>query len=271
MSSRATNVVGHRAAQDRGRSWARRRTPGATRCLRQPELVEQVVPAEIDRRLLPIGFEGDPLAITPTEFVPAGHAWQAWRRGNLDAGRCGLSSINELSTRGGFETFREHGGPLVAHRRWTSYPGTCGHSGVWRVTGSGRTGSGRRGPRSPRSRRGGSTRRQCASASSRACRCRDRQSTSVGYIGGQVAVAQGAQQDHQEAGVRPSTTRGTTARAASPWATSARAAARRLAASSAPSWATKPSSSTSPAWRAPRPGTSGLRRVRGRSPRPPGQ
>lgn len=183
MSSRATNVVGHRAAQHRGRSWARRRTPGATRCLRQPELVEQVVPAEIDRRLLPIGFEGDPLAITPTEFVPAGHAWQAWRRGNLDAGRCGLSSINELSTRGGFETFREHGGPLVAHRRWTSYPGTCGHSGVWRVTGSGRTGSGRRGPRSPRSRRGGSTRRQCASASSRACRCRDRQSTS-GTSGG---------------------------------------------------------------------------------------
>ena len=54
---------------------------------------------------------------------------------------------------------------------------------AWRVTGSGRTGSGRRGPRSPRSRRGGSTRRQCASASSRACRCRDRQSTS-GTSGG---------------------------------------------------------------------------------------
>ena len=31
-----------------------------------------------------IGFTGDPLAITATEFVTAGHAWQAWRRGELD-------------------------------------------------------------------------------------------------------------------------------------------------------------------------------------------
>jgi hypothetical protein len=42
-----------------------------------------------------IGFQGDPLAITATEFITAGHAWQAWRRGELDAERCGLSAINE--------------------------------------------------------------------------------------------------------------------------------------------------------------------------------
>ncbi len=42
-----------------------------------------------------IGFAGDPLAITPAQFVTAGHAWQAWRRGDLDAGRCGLSVIHE--------------------------------------------------------------------------------------------------------------------------------------------------------------------------------
>jgi hypothetical protein len=41
-----------------------------------------------------IGFTGDPLSITATEFVTAGHAWQAWRRGELDADRCGLSWIN---------------------------------------------------------------------------------------------------------------------------------------------------------------------------------
>lgn len=42
-----------------------------------------------------IGFNGDPLDVTPDEFVTAGHAWQAWRRGDLDADRCGLSAINE--------------------------------------------------------------------------------------------------------------------------------------------------------------------------------
>ena len=42
-----------------------------------------------------IGFTGDALDITPAEFVTAGHAWQAWRRGELDAGRCGLSAIGE--------------------------------------------------------------------------------------------------------------------------------------------------------------------------------
>jgi len=42
-----------------------------------------------------IGFAGDPLSITADEFLTAGHAWQAWRRGELDAGRCGLSAIDE--------------------------------------------------------------------------------------------------------------------------------------------------------------------------------
>jgi hypothetical protein len=42
-----------------------------------------------------VDFAGDPLAITPTEFVTAGHAWQAWRRGELDADRCGLSAVGE--------------------------------------------------------------------------------------------------------------------------------------------------------------------------------
>jgi hypothetical protein len=42
-----------------------------------------------------IGFTGDAFAIRPDEFVTAGRAWQAWRRGELDAGRCGLSGIGE--------------------------------------------------------------------------------------------------------------------------------------------------------------------------------
>ena len=42
-----------------------------------------------------IGFTGDPVAITDEQFVTAGHAWQAWRRGDVDAGTCGLSSIGE--------------------------------------------------------------------------------------------------------------------------------------------------------------------------------
>ncbi len=56
----------------------------------------QMVDAQLDatwQRM--IHFEGDPYAITSTEFVTAGHAWQAWRRGELDAGRCGLSAIDE--------------------------------------------------------------------------------------------------------------------------------------------------------------------------------
>jgi hypothetical protein len=56
----------------------------------------QMVDAQLDatwRKM--IGFTGDALSITATEFVTAGHAWQAWRRGELDADRCGLSSIDE--------------------------------------------------------------------------------------------------------------------------------------------------------------------------------
>jgi hypothetical protein len=56
----------------------------------------QMVDAQLDAtwRTM-ITFAGDPFAITATEFVTAGHAWQAWRRGELDAGRCGLSAIDE--------------------------------------------------------------------------------------------------------------------------------------------------------------------------------
>jgi hypothetical protein len=42
-----------------------------------------------------IGFAGDAFSISSAEFLTAGHAWQAWRRGELDAARCGLSGINE--------------------------------------------------------------------------------------------------------------------------------------------------------------------------------
>ena len=42
-----------------------------------------------------IGFAGDPFDLTTAEFVTAGHAWQAWRSGNLDADRCGLSAVQE--------------------------------------------------------------------------------------------------------------------------------------------------------------------------------
>jgi hypothetical protein len=56
----------------------------------------RMVDAQLDaawRKML--GFEGDPFDISPTEFVTAGSAWQAWRRGELDASRCGLSGIDE--------------------------------------------------------------------------------------------------------------------------------------------------------------------------------
>lgn len=42
-----------------------------------------------------IGFAGNRFALTSSEFVTAGHAWRAWRQGDLDAGRCGLSAIDE--------------------------------------------------------------------------------------------------------------------------------------------------------------------------------
>lgn len=55
-----------------------------------------MVDAQLDETWIGrIGFQGDPLAITPQEFVTAGHAWQAWRHGEADAERFGLSAIDE--------------------------------------------------------------------------------------------------------------------------------------------------------------------------------
>jgi hypothetical protein len=56
----------------------------------------RMVDAQLDatwRKML--DFDGDPLEVTTTEFVTAGAAWQAWRRGDLDASQCGLSAIEE--------------------------------------------------------------------------------------------------------------------------------------------------------------------------------
>jgi len=36
-----------------------------------------------------------PVTVGPEQFLTAGHAWQAWRSGRLDADRCGLTSIDE--------------------------------------------------------------------------------------------------------------------------------------------------------------------------------
>jgi hypothetical protein len=35
------------------------------------------------------------VTVGPEQFLTAGHAWQAWRSGRLDADRCGLTSIGE--------------------------------------------------------------------------------------------------------------------------------------------------------------------------------
>jgi hypothetical protein len=59
----------------------------------------QMVDAQLDatwRRT--IAFDRDPCSITDDDFLTAGHAWQAWRSGDLDAGRCGLSAIDEHGT-----------------------------------------------------------------------------------------------------------------------------------------------------------------------------
>lgn len=39
--------------------------------------------------------EEGPVRVSAAEFVTGGHAWQAWRRGELDGDRCGLSLIPE--------------------------------------------------------------------------------------------------------------------------------------------------------------------------------
>lgn len=56
----------------------------------------QMVDAQLDEVWRPmLKAVDDPLLITPQQFLTAGHAWQAWRRGELDEGRCGLSAIHE--------------------------------------------------------------------------------------------------------------------------------------------------------------------------------
>lgn len=60
-----------------------------------------MIDAQLDdawRRLIGSTAEA-PVEVGPTEFVTGGHAWQAYRRGDLDPGRCGLTSIPE---HGGF-------------------------------------------------------------------------------------------------------------------------------------------------------------------------
>jgi hypothetical protein len=56
-----------------------------------------MIDAQLDetwRRM--IGLDAPaPVRVSNDQFVTAGHAWQAWRRGELDAGRCGLTSIPE--------------------------------------------------------------------------------------------------------------------------------------------------------------------------------
>ena len=43
-----------------------------------------------------IGMNGViPAKVGPEQFLTAGHAWQAWRAGQLDADRCGLTAISE--------------------------------------------------------------------------------------------------------------------------------------------------------------------------------
>ena len=56
----------------------------------------------VDAQLDPIWrqlYQLDPnqraVAVTPEQFLTGGHAWQAWRNGELDADRCGLTSIPE--------------------------------------------------------------------------------------------------------------------------------------------------------------------------------
>ena len=57
-----------------------------------------MVDAQLDpvwRRMFGMDPEERVVAVGPEQFVTAGHAWQAWRAGDLDADRCGLTSIPE--------------------------------------------------------------------------------------------------------------------------------------------------------------------------------
>lgn len=56
-----------------------------------------MVDAQLDETWLrTIQMRSDiPVTVGPEQFLTAGHAWQAWRSGRLDADRCGLTSIDE--------------------------------------------------------------------------------------------------------------------------------------------------------------------------------
>jgi len=56
-----------------------------------------LVDAQLDETWLrTIGMSSEiPVSVGPEQFLTAGHAWQAWRAGRLDADRCGLTSIGE--------------------------------------------------------------------------------------------------------------------------------------------------------------------------------
>jgi hypothetical protein len=57
-----------------------------------------MIDAQLDpvwRRLLGMDPDVRVVAVGPEQFVTAGRAWQAWRSGELDADRCGLTSIPE--------------------------------------------------------------------------------------------------------------------------------------------------------------------------------
>ena len=57
-----------------------------------------MIDAQLDdawRRLIGSTADAAPVEVGPTEFVTGGHAWQAYRRGDLDPDRCGLTSIPE--------------------------------------------------------------------------------------------------------------------------------------------------------------------------------
>lgn len=56
-----------------------------------------VVDAQLDdtwRRTIAMEAEA-PVRVDANQFLTAGHAWQAWRRGELDANRCGLTALPE--------------------------------------------------------------------------------------------------------------------------------------------------------------------------------
>jgi len=55
-----------------------------------------MVDAQIDAQWTAmITYTGNSLDVRPDEFVTAGRAWTAWRNGDADPARYGLSAINE--------------------------------------------------------------------------------------------------------------------------------------------------------------------------------